>query len=250
MNGQLAQFGITDAPYNLPMSTISSDPNREEFSFGHGEMSPNEFTRFLTTVMRSMKAASKEGSLQAFFMSYHFLLELLRAGTIVFGRPKAMCTWVKSQPGQGSLFRSQTEQVAYFRNGDAPHINNVQLGKHGRNRSTAWHYDGMTTASSERADLLKEHATPKPVDLLQDAILDVTNKGGIVLDPFGGIGSTMLAAHACERRAHLIEIEPRYVDVTIRRMHSAHGVEAVRVSDGKFFSELEAENRDKAKVSS
>lgn len=161
-----------------------------------------------------------------------------------------MCTWVKSQPGQGSLFRSQTEQVAYFRNGDAPHINNVQLGKHGRNRSTAWHYAGMTTASSERADLLKEHATPKPVDLLQDAILDVTNKGGIVLDPFGGIGSTMLAAHACERRAHLIEIEPRYVDVTIRRMHSAHGVEAIRVSDGKSFSELEAENRDKAKVSS
>ncbi len=200
MQGELAQLGLTDPPYNLPMAIISSDPTREEFAFGHGEMSPNEFTRFLTTVMRLMKDVSEPGAWHAYFMSYHFLLELLRAGTVVFGRPKAMCTWIKSQAGQGSPFRSQTEQIVYFRNGDAPPRDNVMLGKHGRNRSTAWHYDGMTTASSERTELLKNHATPKPVDMLQDAILDVTTRDGIVLDPFGGIGSTMLAAHATERR--------------------------------------------------
>ena len=154
MQGELAQFGLTDSPFNLSMATISSDPTREEFAFGHGEMSPNEFTRFLTTAMRFMKDASEPGAWHAYFMSYHFLLELLRAGTVVFGRPKAMCTWVKSQPGQGSPFRSQTEQIVYFRNGDAPCRENVQLDKHGRNRSTVWHFDGMTTASSERADLL------------------------------------------------------------------------------------------------
>lgn len=241
MDAELAQFGFTDSPYNISMATISSDPGREEFAFGHGEMSPNEFTRFLTTVMRLMKDASEPGAWQAFFMSYHFLLELMRAGTVVFGRPKAMCTWIKSQPGQGTPFRSQTEQIVYFRNGDAPARDNVQLGKHGRNRSTAWYYDGMTTASSERAELLKSHATPKAVDMLQDAILDVTSHDGIVLDPFGGIGSTMLAAHAAERRGYLIEIEPRFVDVAIRRMQAAYGLTAIRQCDGRRFDELEAE---------
>ena len=241
MGGEQAQFGLTDPPYNIPMSTISSDPTREEFAFAHGEMSPNEFTRFLSTPMRLMQASSEPGSLHAFFMSYHYLLELLRAGTTVFGRPKAMCTWVKSQPGQGSLFRAQTEQIVYFRNGAAPHRNNVQLGKNGRNRTTAWQYDGMTTRSPDRDELLEDHATPKPVLMLKDAILDVTGRGGIVLDPFGGIGSTMLAAHSAERRAYLIEIESRYVDVAIRRMWATHGIGAVRLSDGRSFQDLEAE---------
>lgn len=138
MGDEKAQFGLTDSPYNLSMKTISGDPSREEFAFASGEMAPNEFARFFTTGMRLMQEFSLPGSLHAYFMSYHFLLELLRAGTIVFGRPKAMCTWVKSQPGQGSLFRSQTEQIVYFRNGDAPHRDNVKLGKYKRSRSTAW----------------------------------------------------------------------------------------------------------------
>lgn len=241
MQRELAQFGLTDSPYNISMATISSDPSREEFKYAHGEMSPNEFTRFLTTAMRLMQEASEPGAWHAYFMSYHFLLELLRAGTIVFGRPKAMCTWVKSQPGQGSPFRSQTEQVVYFRNGDAPARDNVSLGRHDRNRSTAWFYDGMTTASNERSELLKSHATPKSVDMLRDAILDVTTYDGIVLDPFGGIASTMLAAHAVERRAYLIEIEPHYVDVAIRRMQAATDLQATRFSDGRTFDDLEAE---------
>ena len=156
-------------------------------------------------------------------------------------------TWVKTHPGQGSLFRSQTEQIV--RSGKVSHRNNVQLGKHGRTRSTAWHYDGMTTATTERSELLKEHATPKPTDLLQDAILDVTARGGIVLDPFGGIGSTMVAAHAAERRAYLIEIEPRYVDVAIRRMRAAFGLEAIRVRDGASFSDLEMQAKSNSEAS-
>ncbi len=239
MVGELAQFGLTDMPYNLKMKDISSNPDREEFAFAHGEMSPNEFTRFQTTFMRHMKEWSEPGSLHAFFMSYHFLPETFRAGMIVFGRPKAMCTWIKGQPGQGSLYRSQTEQVLFFRNGDAAHRNNINLGKHGRNRSTAWHYDGMTTASAERDELLRYHATPKSVPLLKDAILDVTSRGGIVLDPFAGIGSIFLAAHSAERRAFGIEIEPRFIDVAIRRMRSAFGIDAIRESDGLSFSELE-----------
>jgi DNA modification methylase len=240
MGTEKAQFGLTDMPYNLSMRDISSSREREEFAFAHGEMSPHEFTRFQTTFMRHMKEWSEPGSLHAFFMSYHFLPETFRAGMIVFGRPRAMCTWVKSQPGQGSLFRSQTEQVVYFRNGGAPHRNHVMLGKHGRNRTTAWHYDGMTTASAERAELLQIHATPKPVKMLSDAILDVTDRGGIVLDPFCGSGSIVLAAHATERRAFAIEIDPGFVDATLRRVRTALGIDAVRAADGRSFSELEA----------
>ena len=239
MGGETAQFGLTDSPFNLSMKTISGDPSREEFAFASGEMTPNEFARFLTTAMRLMKEFSEPGSLHAYFMSYHFLLELLRAGTIVFGRPKAMCTWVKSQAGQGGLFRSQTEQIVYFRNGDMPHRDNVKLGKYKRNRSTAWHYDGMTTASAERDETLKFHATPKNVMMLKDAILDVTTRGGIVLDPFAGIGSTMVAAHSAERRAYCIEIEPKFVDVAIRRMFRTYGIDAIRASDGASFRELD-----------
>ena len=239
MNDELAQFILTDPPYNVPMKTISSDSSREEFAFAHGEMSPNEFTRFLTNAMRHMKQASEPGSLHALFMSYHYLPELFRAGMIVFDRARAMCTWVKSQPGQGGLFRSQTEHIVYFCNGDGPHRNNVQLGKHKRNRSTAWHYDGMTTPSAARDETLKFHATPKNVMMLKDAILDVTGRGGVVLDPFAGIASTMVAAQSAERRAFCIEIEPRFIDVAIRRMRETYKIDAVRASDGVSFSELE-----------
>ncbi|MEO7246833.1 MAG: DNA modification methylase, partial [Novosphingobium sp.] len=240
MGEEKAQFGLTDSPYNLGAATISGVAGREEFAFAHGEMSPHEFTRFLCEPMRHMKMWSEPGALHAWFMSYHFLLELMRAGNIVFGRPRAMCTWVKSQGGQGGLFRSQTEHIVYFRNGDVPHRNNVMLGKHGRNRTTAWQYEGMNTASAERDALLALHATPKPVLMLKDAILDVTTRGGIVLDPFAGVGSIALAAQSAERRAFCIEIEPRYVDAAIRRMQAAFGIDAIRASDGASFAALEA----------
>lgn len=99
----------------------------------------------------------------------------------------------------------------------------------------------MTSASAERDELLKLHATPKPVELLKDAILDVTARGDIVLDPFAGIGSLAVAAEAAKRRAYTIEIEPRFVDAALRRMRSTHGIEAFRESDGASFSELEAD---------
>ncbi|WP_428332587.1 site-specific DNA-methyltransferase [Novosphingobium sp.] len=238
MAHELAQFVLSDVPYNLSRKTISSNEQLDDFKFAFGEMSPGEFTRFLTTAMRHIQAVSEDGSLHAFFMSYHFLLELLRAGTIVFDRPKAIVTWVKSQPGQGGLFRSQSEFIAYFKNGEAPYRNNVSLGRWGRNRSNVWQFDGMTTPSAERAELLKLHATPKPVDMLKEAILDVTARNGIVLDPFAGIGSLTLAAHATERRAFTMEIEPKYVDAALHRVKKHTGIEPVRTRDGAQFSEL------------
>lgn len=239
MAGEQATFGFTDPPYNLSAKAISRSGKFGDFVMGAGEFSPAEFTRFLTTFMRHMAAHSVEGSLHAFFMSYHFLLELLRAGNIVFGRPKALCTWVKSQGGQGSLYRAQTEQVAFFKKGSARHRNNIQLGVHGRNRTTAWLYDGMNTPSAERDELLAMHMTPKPIPLLRDAILDVTNKDDIVLDPFCGSGSIIVAAHMAERRAFTLELDPRYVDTALRRVRQVLDIDPIREADGASFSELE-----------
>ena len=241
MLGELARFTLSDVPYNLPAADISGHGRfkHTDFVMAAGEMSPAEFTRFLTKAMRNISAHSVEGSLHAFFMSYHFLLELLRAGSIVFGRPKAVCTWVKRQGGQGALFRSQTEFVTYFKKGSAKHRNNVMLGKYGRNRTTAWMFDGMNTPSAERDALLSGHPTPKPVDLLREAILDVTARGEIVLDPFAGSGSLILAADGCERRAFCMELDPLYVDVTLRRCRNVLCVEPVRSSDGRTLAEVE-----------
>jgi hypothetical protein len=238
MAGELARFSLVDLPYNLPADTITKR-QFSDFCMAAGELSPAEFTRFQTRAMRHISDHSVDGSLHAFFMSYHFLLELLRAGTIVFGRPKGMCTWVKSQPGQGSLFRSQTEFITYFKKGREKHTNNIKLGRYGRNRTTAWHFDGVNGSSLQSDNLTADHPTPKPVALLREAILDVTNRHEIVLDPFAGSGSIILAAEAVERRAFCMELDPTYVDVALRRCRKTLGIEPVRASDGLTFSELE-----------
>lgn len=239
--GEQVRFTLSDPPYNLPAKAISGGGQfkHENFLQGAGEFSPAEFTRFLTMAMRHIHARSLEGSLHAFFMGYQFLLELLRAGNIVFGRPKALCTWVKSNGGQGALFRARTEHVAYFKKGTAPHLNHIMLGAYGRNRTTAWEYDGMNTFSPERAELLAGAPTPKPVEMLRDAILDVTDQGDIVYDPFAGSGSVILAAHAAQRRAFVMELDGRYADVALRRVRKALEIEPYRESDGASFSDLE-----------
>jgi len=239
MGDEQARFSLVDGPYNLPADTISKSGRFSDFCMGAGEFSPGEFTRFFTRAMRHISNYSVDGSLHAFFMSYHFLLELLRAGTIVFGRPKALCTWVKGRAGQGALFRSQTEFVTYFKKGSAKHRNNVQLGRYGRSRTTAWHFDGMNSLSPHQDELIADHPTPKPVALLKEAILDVTNRNEIVLDPFAGSGSLIVAAEAVERRAFCMELDPVYVDVALRRCRKTAGLEPVRESDGLTFSELE-----------
>lgn len=243
MGGDLAQLVLSDVPYNRPADSISGNGKikHPDFIQAAGELSPAEFTRFLTKAMRCMRDVSMDGSLHMIFMSWHHLLEMLRAGAIVYDELKGICTWVKSQGGQGSFYRSQTEFIAVFKQGTSKHINNIQLGRFGRNRTNAWHYDGMNTAKQGRDALLALHPTVKPLDLLQDAILDCSNRGGIVLDPFAGSGSIVLAAHFTERVARVMELDGIYVDASLRRFKAVTGIDPIRQSDGRTFSELEAE---------
>jgi DNA modification methylase len=153
-----------------------------------------------------------------------------------------LCIWVKSSGGMGSLYRSQHELFQVWRKGKERHRNNVQLGRFGRSRSNVWKYPGANMAShgAGEGNLLQLHPTVKPVALIADAILDSTCRGDLVLDPFLGSGSTLIAAEKVGRRCRGIELSPTFVDTIIRRWQRWSGGLALRRGDGALFDDLEA----------
>ncbi len=230
MAGERAQMIISDVPYNLRITNNVSGLGKikhGEFLMASGEMSQAEFTRFLTTVFRLMVAHSVDGSIHFIFIDWRHLLELLRAGRIAYTELKNMVVWVKRSGGMGAMYRSQHEHIAVFKSGTAPHINNVELGRFGRNRTNVWHCAGMNSFGPEREELLALHATVKPVSLIADAILDCSHRGGIILDPFLGSGTAILAAERSGRRCYAMELDPRFVDVALRRVRKSCGIEPV-----------------------
>jgi hypothetical protein len=203
-------------------------------------MSPYQFSSFLTTSMENLAAYSRDGSLHYVFMDWRHCQEILSAGHAVYTDLKNICVWCKTNAGMGSFYRSQHELVFVFKNGNAPHVNNINLGVHGRNRSNVWGYAGINGFGRHRDELLAMHPTVKPVALLADVIKDASARGEFVLDAFGGSGSTLLAAEKTGRRAALIEIDPLYVDVAIRRWQASTGDKAFCASSGETFAEREA----------
>jgi DNA modification methylase len=140
----------------------------------------------------------------------------------------------------GSLYRSQHELVFVFKNGTAPHINNVELGRFGRSRSNVWNYAGVNAFGKERDAELAMHPTVKPLALVSDAILDCSKRGGIVLDAFAGSGTTLIAAEKTGRRGYGIEIDTYYADTIIRRFAEVYGLQAVHAETEKTFEEMSA----------
>jgi DNA modification methylase len=119
---------------------------------------------------------------------------------------------------------------------EKPHINNVALRRYGRNRSNVWDYYSQNTLSGTIKSKLALHPTVKPVALVADAICDCPNRGGLILDPFGGAGTTLIAAERTGRRARLIELDPGYVDVTVERWQRLTGGTAVHAASGEAFA--------------
>jgi DNA modification methylase len=170
------------------------------------------------------------------------LLTAARQAALPF---KVTCTWAKTNAGMGSLYRQQTEFVHVFKNGDdsVSHINNVQLGKHGRYRTTLWTYAGVNTFRKGRSSDLSAHPTVKPWAMVADAIKDCTRIGDGVLDCFCGSGTTLIAAEKSGRVGYGIELDPAYVDVSVRRWQKLTGKEAVHAETGKSFDDV-AQLRD------
>lgn len=171
--------------------------------------------------------------------------EILAAGTGAFSGLINMCVWCKSSGGMGSLYRSQHELCFIFKNGKEAHVNNVHLGKNGRYRTNVWQYAGVNAFGRHKADI-KMHPTVKPVEMLKDAILDVTRRDDVVLDTFLGSGSTLIAAHQAKRVCYGIELDPLYVDTSIRRFLDLFGIDAIHETSGKTYSELLTTKREVA----
>jgi len=203
-----------------------------------GEMSAQEFTKFLETALGCLAEFSSNGSIHFICMDWRHLRELLDAAEKPYGEPKNLCVWAKTNAGMGSLYRSQHELIFVFKNGTAPHINNVELGRFGRNRSNVWNYAGVNTFGSDRDTELAMHPTVKPVAMVADAILDCSKRNGIILDAFAGSGTTLIAAEKTGRRGYGIEIDPHYVDTIIRRFDEVYGLKAVHAHSKLDFDDM------------
>ncbi|WP_433989468.1 hypothetical protein SuNHUV7_41080 (plasmid) [Pseudoseohaeicola sp. NH-UV-7] len=243
MNGNAADLGFTDPPYNVPISGHvcgSGKVQHREFAHASGEMTETAFEGFLTDTFLHCATHSRDGAVWFACMDWRHVGEIRAAGLAAFDQWLNMCVWAKTNGGMGSLYRSQHELVFVFRKGTATHRNNVQLGKFGRNRTNVWTYAGVNTFRKGRMEELRSHPTAKPVEMVKDAILDVSRRGDIVLDPFLGSGSTLIAAERCGRIAYGLEIDPAYVDVILRRWHQETGKVPVRAGDQVSFLSLEA----------
>ena len=230
MQGQKANIVFADPPYNVPIDGHvgnSGKTQHREFAMASGEMTVDEFTQFLTTVFERAVENSTDGSIHYQCMDWRHLPEILAAGKTAGYDLKNLCVWVKDNGGMGSLYRSRHELICVFKSGAAPHMNNVELGKHGRYRTNVWEYAGVNSFGNGRMDELKLHPTVKPVPMISDALKDTSKRGDIVLDSFGGSGSTLIAAERTGRKARLIEIDPIYCDVIIRRWQELTGNDAI-----------------------
>ncbi|WP_293425110.1 site-specific DNA-methyltransferase [Phreatobacter sp.] len=244
MKGDEAAMVFTDPPYNVPVNGHVMGRGKvrhEEFAMASGEMTPAAFTAFLTVVMKLLVSVSRSGSLNYLFMDAAHMREMLAAGDSAFERLVSLCIWAKTNAGQGSFYRHQTELVFVWRKAGAAHTNNIHLGKFGRNRSDLWTYAGANSFRAGRMDDLKAHPTVKPLMLVADAIKDATRRREIVLDPFAGSGTTILAADKVGRRGYGMEIEPKYVEVAIARWQAQAGQDARLEGSGKSFEEVRTE---------
>lgn len=244
MSGAAAAMVFADPPYNVRIVGHVRGRGRvrhDEFAFASGEMSVDEFRSFLTMCLRLASRASRGGAIHFVCMDWRHIDLLMGVGGEVYAVMLNLVVWNKTNPGQGSFYRSQHELICVFRMGDAPHQNNVELGRHGRNRSNVWTYPGVNSFGLGRNDALAMHPTVKPVAMVADAMRDCTSKGDIVLDPFLGSGSTVMAAEKIGRRCFGIEYEPAFVDVAIRRWQAYSGTDAVLEGDGRTFDEIAAE---------
>jgi DNA modification methylase len=244
-----AEFVFSDPPYNVAIDGHVCGLGRihhREFAMGSGEMNEAEFTEFLRTVFDRLVENTVDGSIHQICMDWRHMWEMLEAGRRVYSELKNLCVWNKTNAGMGSFYRSKHELVFVWKSGSAAHINNFELGQHGRHRTNVWDYAGVNTMRAGRLEELAMHPTVKPVALVADAIKDCSRRGGLVLDPFCGSGTILIAAEHTGRKARALEIDPTYVDVAVRRWQAYAGKSAVLAGSGDTFETIEEQRSAKS----
>jgi len=240
LRGTPIRIVLTDVPFNVKIKGHVTSGQHDEFEMAAGEMSRDEFTNFNASWFMLAMEPVMDGGLFASFIDWRSVEVLLMVGRELGLDLINLVVWAKTNGGMGSLYRSQHELLPIFKVGTKPHVNNVELGKHGRWRSNVWTAPGASSLGSDSREGLKLHPTVKPVALLEDALLDLTHRGDAVLDPFLGSGSTLIAAEKTGRRAFGIELDERYVDVAIRRWEALTGREATLDETGETFAQVAA----------
>lgn len=227
-DGQRVDAAFLDPPYNVKINGHANAKGRHrEFAMASGEMSTDAFRIFLRETLSACERVSRGGAVHFVCMDWRHLDDVSVVGSEVYNALLNICVWNKSNAGMGSLYRSKHEMVFVYRVGDAPHTNNVELGRHGRNRTNVWDYASVNSMRGSRREDLELHPTVKPVAMVADAICDVTRQGELVLDIFLGSGTSLVAAERVGRRFRGLDIDPAYVDVAIERWEKTTGKTAV-----------------------
>lgn len=240
--GEAVDLIFTDPPYNVPIDGHVCGLGRvrhREFAMGVGEMSEVTFTAFLTETLGAAAKTCRDGAIAYVCMDWRHMSELLAAGKQVFSELKNLCIWNKTNGGMGTFYRSKHELVFVFKVGSASHVNTFGLGETGRYRTNVWDYPGISSIGPGRDAELAMHPTVKPVALVADAIRDCSKRGNIVLDPFGGSGTTLIAAEQVGRAARLLEYDPAYCDTIVRRWQIFTGKRATLAETGERFEDVE-----------
>lgn len=241
MGDDRAQMIFTDPPYNVPIDGHVCGLGKvqhKEFAMASGEMTPEEFTEFLSGSFKNLAKYSVVGSIHYVCMDWRHMGEIMQAGGEHYDELKNLIVWNKDNGGMGAFYRSKHELIFAFKNGKAKHINNFELGQHGRYRTNVWDYAGINSLKAGRAEELEMHPTVKPVDLVADAILDCSKRGGIILDVFAGSGTTIIAAEKVSRRCFAVELDPHYCDVSVERWQNMTGKAAILESVDVSFDDL------------
>lgn len=239
-----ADLGLWDGPYNVAIANnVSTTGRHGNFCMAAGEMSSAEFQGFVAETSKLAAAFSKPGAYNCMFTGWYSMTDMLVANLRVYPKLSHICIWSKTNGGLGQPWRNAWEGILVYRVPGGKIRNNVVLGKFGRNRTDVFTVAGVNTFRAGRMEELAAHPTCKPIQLLADLILDVTPIRGIVLDCFLGSGSSILAAEQSERRGVGLELDPRYVDVAIKRIEKTLNLPAIHQS-GRTFSELAIARRD------
>jgi DNA modification methylase len=241
--GETVDLIFTDPPYNVPIDGHVCGSGRirhREFAMGVGEMSSSSFTAFLTETLGAAAKRCRDGAIAFVCMDWRHMSELLAAGRATFSELKNLCVWNKTNGGMGTFYRSKHELVFVFKVGTATHVNSFGLGDTGRYRTNVWDYPGISSMGTGRMDELSMHPTVKPAALVADAIRDCSLRGDIVLDSFGGSGTTLIAAETCGRAARLIEYDPAYCDTIVLRWERMTGKPAILSSTDRAFENVAA----------
>jgi hypothetical protein len=241
LGAKLAQMVITEPWFKIApqRSGMARDRGQSREVDARGESLSSNYATLVAEFMRLVVGHSQNGSIHFLFLDWPRIADLLAAARPIYAEWKDLLVWNKGKAGHGSFYRPQHQLIAVFKSGTAAHIANTGVAGQGRVRSNVLDYAAIHSLHPVPAGGRGE-PTEKPLALVADLICDCSRRNGLILDPFGRSGTTILAAEKTGRIARVIESDPRYVDMAIRRWERMTGVRTHHAETKLSFADTEA----------